>query len=94
MISVGDVQMGLEVYDANGEEIGRVNEIVNDPYPGGGQEHLFMQVAEGDIVEIWKPNLYIPFSAITGAEAGQWVKIDCTKSEAEGKYGKKPDFLG
>ncbi len=93
-VSVGDVALGMDVYASDGEKVGGINEVYNRPGSAGSDSpHLYMQVDEGNVLELWAQKLYIPFTAIVQLDPGQRVTLDCTKEEAEKQYGEKPAFL-
>lgn len=85
-ISVGDVQLGAQVYGAEGKHLGDVNEVVNDP---SGDE-LYFEVDRGGILGFGGKKLYVPFSAISELGAGSSVHLTCTTDEAEQRYAQKP----
>ena len=85
-ISVGDVQLGMEVYGSEGKKLGKVNEVFSTP--STDEPHIYFTVDHGGVLGIGATVLSIPFSAIQHLGPGQAVTLDCTEEQAHARYAK------
>lgn len=96
MIGVADVHMGMDVYSSDGENLGRINEVYNSVAEGQatqGEEHLWMAVSEGDVLEFWKGTLYVPVDEVEDVKPGRHVTLKTSAQDARSKYAEKPHWL-
>jgi len=85
-ISMGDVQLGMEVYGSEGKKLGKVNEVFSDP--SSDEPHIYFTVDHGGVLGIGATVLSIPFSAIQRLGPGHAVTLDCTDEQANARYAK------
>lgn len=83
--SEADLQMGMIVKSSDGDKLGTLNEVIEEP--GDGTMYL---VVEGGFFGLGSPSLYVPASAVARIEAGNNIILDCDEAEAKAKYKSKP----
>lgn len=92
-ISVADIQLGMGVHDCNGQNIGTVNQIINAQHRSEnhpGEDHLYVQVTPGNVLEFWRKELYVPVAAINNVDAGICVTLNVSKDEVTKRFADKP----
>lgn len=102
--TTSDITKGMEVYSTDGEKIGTVAEVYTETPaaaeaagPGdvaGVTGRRYIKVAQGGLLGLGTKDLYIPFDAITKAETGKLLTVNCTKDECDNRYGDKPQVVG
>lgn len=80
---------GRNVKDRNGEDIGKVDELMID-----SDEHKvrFLEVASGGFLGIGQDKTFIPVDAITAIDADE-VHIDQTREHVAGAPAYDPDLV-
>lgn len=98
MVRASELQLGREVDGSDGEKIGSINEVVEDPSseePSRGE--YYMVVDQGGFLGFGASHLHIPVSAVQEIERGgalgigsKPIVLNCTGEEARTKYQVKP----
>jgi len=90
--SVGDLTLGKPVLGSDGQKIGVVNEVVNDPSAGpGSRASFYFEVDRGGFLGIGSTHLYIPAEEVLSADRNGSVRLTCTAEEAAQKYAHTPE---
>lgn len=89
--SAGDLGLGQPVVGRDGEHIGSVNEVTENPAVRPGSPDAFYMVLNlGGFAGISLDHLYVPVSAVQEAPNNQPIVLACTADEARERYREKP----
>ena len=91
-ISVADLALGSPVTGSDGNKIGVVNEVIENPsMPPASAGSFYFEVNQGGILGIGATHLYIPVEAVQSAGGTHGVTLVCTAEEAGEEYTRRPD---
>lgn len=91
-ISAGDLALGLPVTGSDGNKVGVVNEVIENPsMPPGSAGNFYFEVNQGGILGIGATHLYMPIEMVKSVSREHGVLLVCTAEEAGEKYGHRPD---
>ena len=95
METAAAIQKDMEVYAADGEKLGTINQVWPqvDGTPSVVATAGYFSVHERGLLGIGGKDLYVPFSAVDDYVANECVTIAGTKDEVERLYTEKPSFL-
>lgn len=89
--SVGNLALGKPVVGSDGESIGVVNELVENPSaPPGSAGSFYMKVSTGKVFGLGGTELYVPVTAVAQAPHDEPVVLICTAEEARERFREKP----
>ncbi len=91
-ISVGDLALGSPVTGSDGNKVGVVNEVIENPsMPPGSAGSFYFEVNQGGILGIGATHLYMPIEMVKSVGGEHGVTLRCTAEEASEKYTRRPD---
>jgi sporulation protein YlmC with PRC-barrel domain len=80
---------GRKVFDAGGDEVGEVNDLLVDP---GERKVRFLRVGSGGFLGIGETEFLIPVDAVTRVTADA-VHVDQTRDQVAGAPRYNPDLI-
>jgi hypothetical protein len=90
-VSVGDLSIGMPVAGSDGEEIGVINHVVENPgAPENSPASFYFQVDVGGLLGLGSKHLYVPVDAVERVIGGESVSLSCTAEQAKEQFKQEP----
>jgi hypothetical protein len=92
------IQEGMEIFGADGKELGTVSHVVRHTPPDGLSDALdvesgYLIVDHKALLGLAAKHYYVPFAVVRDVAPADCVTLSCTKDECGQRYSSKPEGL-